>query len=100
MTVQTLADLRRRKGMTQAQVADKLHVSPKQVSRIEAAYPQVMFTSLRAYLDAIGVDIRFLSGDLSVLSGDIEPDPVRQAAVRARQNDPTRQGRSKVVSDS
>lgn len=96
--VHTLADLRRHKGMTQAEVASKMAVSPKQVSRIEAAYPQVMFTSLRAYLDAIKVDIRFMDEALSVLSGDIEPDADRQLAVKARQADPTRQGRSKKPS--
>lgn len=98
--ISTLADLRKQKGLTQSEVAERMFVSPKQVSRIEAAYPQLMFTSLRAYLDAVGVDVHFTDGVIDVLSGDVEPDAGRQDAVKARQSDPTRQGRSKVASDS
>ncbi|WP_445279654.1 helix-turn-helix domain-containing protein [Streptomyces sp. DSM 118148] len=89
----TLADLRRRTGLSQAQVAERMFVSDTQVSRIEAMYPQVMFPTLRAYLDAIKVDIRFSQAPgLNVLSGEVVADTTRIYAA-SRRKDPTRGGR-------
>ncbi|MFE1024958.1 helix-turn-helix domain-containing protein [Streptomyces sp. NPDC058818] len=89
----TLASLRARVGMTQAQVAEKMFVSPAQVSRIEALYPHLMFPTLRAYLDALGVDIKFaLEGRGEWLSGDVIADINRSDVLRLRRLDPTRRG--------
>lgn len=88
----TLADLRKSAGMTQAQVAKKMYVSQAQISRIEGMFPDVMFPSLRAYLDAIGTDIRFVLNDVfDVVSGEVTSDNTRTYAEKRRQ-DPTRRG--------
>ncbi|MFF6966032.1 helix-turn-helix domain-containing protein [Streptomyces anthocyanicus] len=87
----TLSDLRKRTGLTQAEVADRLFLSTAQVSRIEAHYPYVMLHSLRAYLDALGVEIKFCQeGFEDCLSGDIVADITRADALRNRRMDPTR----------
>jgi transcriptional regulator with XRE-family HTH domain len=86
----TLADLRKRAGLSQSEVAEKLGVSRVQVSRVEAMYPEVMFTKLRAYMDAIGVDIRFEGeGIIDDLSGEVVADSTRIYAEK-RRSDPSR----------
>lgn len=86
-----LADLRTSAGMSQSKVAERMGVTSAQVSRIEAQYPDVMFPTLRTYLDAIGADIRFVLEDgFDVLSGDIEADASRAEMVAKRKADRTR----------
>ena len=87
----TLADLRKRAGLLQSQVAKKMGVSSAQVSRIEAAYPDVMFPSLRRYMDAVGVDIRFVGeGIIDDVSDEVERDVFRSSTVENMKSDPTR----------
>ncbi|MGW7510670.1 helix-turn-helix domain-containing protein [Streptomyces massasporeus] len=89
----TLAVLRRRAGLSQAQVAEKMFVSKAQVSRIEAMYPDLMFPTLRAYMDAIGVNIRFVGENIvDELSGEVVADTSRIYA-ESRRKDPTRGSR-------
>ncbi|MFE1046338.1 helix-turn-helix domain-containing protein [Streptomyces olivaceus] len=89
-----LSDLRKRAGLTQAEVADRLFLSTAQVRRIEAHYPHVMFNSLRAYLDVIGVDVKLSQdGFEDILSGNISPDPSHGDVLRTRRQDPTRRAR-------
>jgi transcriptional regulator with XRE-family HTH domain len=88
----TLAELRQKRGLSQADVARELGVSRNQVSRTEAMYPNVMFTKLRAYLDVIGVDIRFTADGIDVLSGEVTEDTARIYA-ESRRKDPTRAGK-------
>lgn len=85
----TLADLRRKAGKTQPQVADSMGVSRTQVSRIEARYPDVMFPVLRRYLDALEVEIRFSGAGVVLASDDVCADTARTYAESIR-SDPTR----------
>jgi transcriptional regulator with XRE-family HTH domain len=90
MNTTKLAHLRMRTGLSQSQVAQRMGVTRVQVSRIEAMYPNVMFTSLRSYMDAIGADVHFTAdGIFDVVSGDVEEDTSRTYA-QARRKDPTR----------
>jgi transcriptional regulator with XRE-family HTH domain len=90
MTV-TLSDLRKRAGFSQAQMSERMGVSKTQVSRIEATYPDIMFTTLRRYLDALDVEIRFLGdGVIDAESSEVEKDGTRIYA-ETRKQDPTRQ---------
>lgn len=90
-----LADLRHRAGLSQPQLAKRMGVSRVQVSRIEASYPDVMFTTLRRYLDALGLEIRYtgelVAGELAV---DVSSSEVVRDASRifgeTRKLDPTR----------
>ncbi|WML79192.1 helix-turn-helix transcriptional regulator [Streptomyces sp. VNUA74] len=90
-TEMKLSDLRTRVGLTQAEVADRMFVSKAQVSRIEGHYPYVMLHSLRAYLDALDVEIRFSQeGFEDCLSGDVVADETRNDALRTRRLDQSR----------
>lgn len=86
----TLADLRKRAGLSQSQMAKKMGVSNTQVSRIEASYPDVMFPTLRRYMDALAVDIRFVGeGIIDDVSDEVEKDATRIYA-ETRRADPSR----------
>lgn len=86
-----LAELRTTAGLSQRTVSERMGVTQTQVSRIEAMYPDVMFPSLRSYLDAVGVDIRFvLDGVFDLVSGDVEQDMSRAEAVHNRKIDRSR----------
>lgn len=90
-TLKTLADIRRDTGLTQAQVARAMGVDQAQVSRVEASYPNVMFTVLQAYFLALGGRIWFDIGDqVETESSDVTTDPTRTKTVEGRRNDPTR----------
>ncbi|MGA5435490.1 helix-turn-helix domain-containing protein [Streptomyces cellulosae] len=87
----TLADLRKRVGLTQRDVARLMAVSRTQVCRIESMYPDVMFQSVRKYMDALGVDIKFaIEGDEEWLSGDIVASANHDIVFWMRHTDPTR----------
>jgi transcriptional regulator with XRE-family HTH domain len=92
-----LADLRKRAGLSQQQVAERMGVGQSQVSRIEMLYPDVMFPTLRRYLSAIDAEIRFHGHGGSIPAGKVVPDPNRTEA-EARRKDPTRGGRRAAVS--
>lgn len=91
-----LSDLRLRCGLSQPQLAERMGVSRVQVSRIEAMYPDVMFTTLRRYLDALDLDIRF-TGEIDNIAVDVSSSEVEEDSSRVwketRQKDPTRGGR-------
>ncbi|MHB8304259.1 MAG: helix-turn-helix domain-containing protein [Acidobacteriaceae bacterium] len=52
-----LANQRRRKGLTQAQVAEKIGTSTPQLSRTERRPENVNMRTLLRYADAIGMDL-------------------------------------------
>lgn len=91
---QTLADLRRKVGLSQTQVADALGISQARVSRLEAQYPDVRFTALRDYLHAVGVKVVFDGWDIDrVDSTQVIADASRAEAMERRRKDPSRGGR-------
>lgn len=86
----TLAKLREQAGLSQAQMAEKMGVSRAQVSRIEASYPDVMFPTLRRYMDALDVKIMYTGLDGEWESDDVEKDVFRSATAEGKRKDPTR----------
>lgn len=92
-TEMKLADLRHRAGLSQPQMAERMGVSKTQVSRIEASYPDVMFTTLRRYLDALGLEIRY-TGEMDGIAVDVSSSDVVKDSSRiygeTRRLDPTR----------
>lgn len=61
-----LCDLRKAKGMTQKQVADKLGIVPKTVSKWETGHGFPDVSTLSALADVLGVSERtLLSGDMN-----------------------------------
>lgn len=92
----TLSDLRKKAGLSQSQLAKRMNVTVQWVSRVEGMYPDVMFPKLRAYLDGVGVDIRFVMGGFSTLSGNVTEDGSRTYK-ESRQHDPTRAGKRMAV---
>lgn len=86
----TLADLRKRAGLSQPEVAAKMGVSRAQVSRIEASYPDVMFPTLRRYMDALDVKIMYAGLDSEWESDGVEKDVFRSATVENKRTDPSR----------
>lgn len=90
-----LADLRHRAGLSQPQMAARMGVSKTQVSRIEASYPDVMLTTVRRYLDALGLEMRY-TGEMDGVVVDVSSSEVVHDADRiygeTRRKDPTRRG--------
>ena len=83
----TLAELRKMAGLSQSQMAAKMQVSRVQVSRIEAMYPDVMFKTLRAYMDALDANIRFTLDDVvDVESSEVVADTTRIYAENRRKD--------------
>jgi hypothetical protein len=69
-----------------------MQVSETTITRMEAAYPDVMYSRLREYLRAIGRDVKF-TGETEaddLWADDVVNDPGRQDAVEARRSDPSR----------
>ncbi|MDR2703904.1 MAG: helix-turn-helix domain-containing protein [Cellulomonadaceae bacterium] len=65
-----LKELREQAGLTQAQVATRIGVSQRQVSKIEAGeIANSKIATIRAYLEAIGgkMAVEFVSGDYRML---------------------------------
>jgi transcriptional regulator with XRE-family HTH domain len=92
----TLAGLRRRAGYSQAQVATRMGVSETSVTRMEAAYPNVRYDRLKAYLGAIDYDVKLISTiseETDVWADNVVNDASRADAVAARKSDPTRMRR-------
>jgi DNA-binding transcriptional regulator YiaG len=63
-----LAALRRREGLTQAQVAERMGVTQGRVSQMERGHTHLTTTTMAAYLEAIGGELTILAtvGNLSV----------------------------------
>lgn len=55
-----IADLRKRRGMTQQQVADIAQMQRNHISRIEAGRYSVGFDTLQAIAEALDADIRIV----------------------------------------
>ena len=55
-----IADLRKRRGMTQQQVADIAQMQRNHISRIEAGRHSVGFDTLQAIAEALDADIRIV----------------------------------------
>lgn len=94
--MKTLADLRREVGLSRSEMSRRMGVSDAQVTRIEVQYPDVMFPTLRRYMDALGVTIVYDGDGFAYESDAIEQDPERETTRRARKNDPGR--RSSILS--
>lgn len=75
---QTLADLRRAAGLTQAQVAARMGVGDNRVNQIEATYPNVRYDTLTRYVGAIGGGIQIVVGHTRVFADQLVPDPAQQ----------------------
>lgn len=94
-----LADLRHRAGLSQSKLAERMGVSSAQVSRIEAMYPDVMFTTLRKYLDGLNMDIRFVGAETDGVCVDVSSSEVEVDADRilreGRKGDRSRRGIAK-----
>lgn len=84
-----LADLRKRAGLSQAQMAERLGVQKQAISKIEAMYPEVLFATVRRYMDALDLEIRFVGDGTDLSSSDIDRDKDRIMAQK-RQSDPWR----------
>lgn len=92
---QTLADLRRAAGMSQAQVAAKLNVGHPRISQIEAQYPNVQHARLMAYIEAIGGRVLFNIAKIGDIATDqLVPDASRDKT-RERQELVSRRGRER-----
>lgn len=73
----TLADLRRRAGLSQTDVAKRMGVNQSRVSQIEATYPDVKHASVLAYITAIGGTIMFVDNSGTFLDAQIAADRER-----------------------
>lgn len=73
----TLAEARRRAGLTQAQMAERMGISQSDVSKLERR-GDVHLSTLRAYADALGVGLRV---SLAV-ADDEEPRPLAHPALK------------------
>lgn len=85
-----LKNLRTQAGVTAPEMARRMGVSTSQVHRIEYQYPDVMFPSLRRYMDALDVKIRFVGDGLDLESDDVEQDPSGERVRAGRKADRTR----------
>ena len=56
-----LAEIRRRRGMTQAEVAKQMGVTQRRVSAIEHGAEQATRTTLAAYISALGGRLRLIA---------------------------------------
>jgi transcriptional regulator with XRE-family HTH domain len=56
-----LAEIRRRRGMTQTEVAKQMRVTQRRVSAIEHGAEQATRTTLAAYISALGGRLRLIA---------------------------------------
>jgi transcriptional regulator with XRE-family HTH domain len=87
----TLADLRKKAGLSQLQMAERLGVQKAAISKIEAMYPDVLFSTLRRYMDVLDVEIRFhgVPDVASISSSEVVKDESRIMSEK-RRTDPKR----------
>lgn len=57
--VEHLADLRRARGLSQTEVAERMRTSQSAVARLEAGRGDLRLSTLRRYADALGQTIQF-----------------------------------------
>lgn len=80
----TLAGLRKRAGMTQLQVAEKMGVTKGRITQIEADYPDLMYPVVLRYLEALGARVHAAVGDTGVNMSDVHADPRRRTTQARR----------------
>jgi DNA-binding XRE family transcriptional regulator len=56
-----LADVRRRRGLTQTQIAERMGITQRRVSAIEHGEEQATRTTLTAYIEALGGRLRLIA---------------------------------------
>lgn len=87
----TLADLRRQAGLTQREVGEKMGRSQPQVARYEALYPELPFTTVQKYIEALGGRVFFRPKRGSAVNvSSVVADPAKAESAVAYRNDPTR----------
>lgn len=91
----TLADLRRQAGLTQREVGERMGLSAGQVQRYEALYPDISFTAVWAYIEALGGRVQFKRGEAVVNAAAVVQDPALAGTRSAYRNDPQRFARGK-----
>lgn len=78
-TLNTLAALRKARGLTTVDVAGRMGTNRQRVSHIEAKFPKVHYDTLARYMAAIEGEITFSVGNHRVKSNDLIPDPEKTA---------------------
>ncbi|MGW1963609.1 helix-turn-helix domain-containing protein [Streptomyces sp. NPDC001935] len=74
--VMVLADLRRLSGLSRLEVARRMGVSKARPGQIERDFPNVRFSVVQAYIQALGGRVEFAAvGPLDVWADEIEQDP-------------------------
>jgi transcriptional regulator with XRE-family HTH domain len=71
----SLADLRRKAGLSESQVAQRMGLTKGRIQQIEAKYPGVNYDTLVRYITALGGSIQFTVGTTHVYADQIGPDP-------------------------
>lgn len=72
---ETLADLRKKAGLSQDQVADRMGITKARVRHIEAKYPGINYGTLARYIQALGGSIQFLVGTTHTSADRLKADP-------------------------
>lgn len=86
----TLASLRRKAGLTQEKVAERMGVSRGQVQRYEMLFPDIAFTAVQGYMDALGGRVLLRQGRVTVNAAEMVQDPATAARRTAYRSDPGR----------
>lgn len=71
----TLADLRRAAGMSRKQVGERMGVNWQRVGQIEARYPNVNYTTLTRYIEAVGGSVQLVVGSTRIRADQLVTDP-------------------------
>lgn len=72
---QTLADLRRARGLSQAQMAERIGVNQPRISQIERDFPNLHYQVVANYFRALDDNVTLVVGDIHIDLGGIQPDP-------------------------
>lgn len=87
----TLADMRKKAGLSQEKVAQRMGVSRGQVQRYEILYPDISFMAVRRYVEAVGGRVLFKQRqEDAVNAASVVQDPASAARREAYLNDPGR----------
>lgn len=87
----TLADMRKKAGLTQQKVAERMGVSRGQVQRYEVLYPDISFVAVRRYIEAVGGRVLFKQWrEDAVNAASVVQDPASAARREQYRNDPGR----------
>lgn len=72
----TLSSLRTAQGLSLLEVGRRMGVTKPRVGQIERDFPNVRFSVVRAYIEAVGGAVSFVGlGGSSVLADQIQQDP-------------------------